>query len=170
MTQETLTHISECQAPEIRLIPDSSSLSSPIQILRSRDFYILSVVKLNCHRSLATNSRWIIKNGNDTIASDRLETTSNELAIPSATLPYGDYQLNLTVTMTDDPRWASSRSAYIQIIPSGIVVNLVPLGTSMITIGHQQDLRLDPGNHSIDPDGYPFNASVSDSLKSNTTR
>jgi hypothetical protein len=54
----------------------------------------------------------------------------------------------------------SSASAYVKITPSGITVNLVQFGTSMITRGHEQDLTLDPGTFSIDLDGNPFNASV----------
>ncbi|UJR38897.1 hypothetical protein I4U23_031565 [Adineta vaga] len=90
----------KCQYPQIRLIPESTFLS-PIQIRRNRDFYILSIIKLNC-----------------------------------------------------------SKSVYIQVNPTGITVNLVPLGTSMITSGYQQDLYLNPGNYSNDPDGYPFNSTV----------
>jgi hypothetical protein len=55
----------------------------------------------------------------------------------------------------------SSASAYVRITPSGITANLVQYGTSMITRGHQQDLLLDPGTFSVDPDATTFNASVS---------
>lgn len=53
-------------------------------------------------------------------------------------------------------------SAYVRINPSGITANLIRLGTSMITRGHDQDLQLNPGLYSSDSDGYPFNASVRD--------
>jgi hypothetical protein len=55
----------------------------------------------------------------------------------------------------------SSLSAYVTINPSGIIVNLIQLGTPMITLGYQQNLTLNPGLYSIDLDGYIFNASVS---------
>jgi hypothetical protein len=54
----------------------------------------------------------------------------------------------------------SSLSLYVTITPSGIIVNLIQLGTSMITLGYQQNLTLNPGLYSIDLDGYIFNASV----------
>ena len=54
----------------------------------------------------------------------------------------------------------SSSSAFVKIIPSGIIVNLIELGTSMITCGNQQELKLDPGSYSFDPDGYTFDANV----------
>ena len=55
----------------------------------------------------------------------------------------------------------SSSSAYVQIKSSGVIANLVALGTSMITSGYQQDLQLDPGTFSVDPDENVFNGSVS---------
>jgi hypothetical protein len=87
-------------------------------------------------------------------------STTSELFIPANTLPYGIYQLTLTVSMIVDPSLTNSSSVYVQIGPSGITANLVPLGTSVVTSGHEQDLKLDPGNFSMDPDGYPFNTSV----------
>ena len=39
--------------------------------------------------------------------------------------------------------------------------NLVQLGTSMITNGHEKDLKLDPGTFSVNPDENSFNGSVS---------
>jgi hypothetical protein len=55
----------------------------------------------------------------------------------------------------------TSLSIYVEITPSVIIVNLVQLGTSMITRGRQQDLVLDPGTYSIDLDENVLNASVS---------
>jgi hypothetical protein len=92
-----------------------------------------------------------------------IDTRFSELYIPARTLAYGMYKLNLTVTMTVSSNLASSSSVYVKITPSGITANLVQLGTSMITSGNKQNLKLDPGSYSVDPDGYIFNASVSDS-------
>ena len=36
----------------------------------------------------------------------------------------------------------------------------MPFGTSMIAHGRSQDLLLDPGTNSVDPDADTFNASV----------
>jgi hypothetical protein len=49
----------------------------------------------------------------------------------------------------------------VKIIQSNITVNLVPYGTSMITISPKKDLILDPGSYSIDPDFIRFNTTVS---------
>jgi hypothetical protein len=90
-----------------------------------------------------------------------MTTTLSELFIPAQSLAYGTYELKLTVTMIAVPNLSSSASTYVTITPSSIQANLLQFGTSMITQGHQQNLTLDPGKLSVDPDMATFNASVS---------
>ncbi|CAF4060500.1 unnamed protein product, partial [Adineta steineri] len=92
------------------------------------------------------------------ILNEQVMTTFSELYIPSRTLNYGVYQLTLTVTMIDSPNLKSSSSVYVRITATGITANLVQLGTSMITRGNQQDLLLDPGTFSVDPNEGTFDA------------
>ena len=87
-------------------------------------------------------------------------TTLGELVIPAGSLDYGLYQIELTVAMTFSSRLVALAVTYVTIIPSPVTVNLVQLGSSMITHGQQQTLILDPGSYSIDPDFVSFNASV----------
>lgn len=160
-----LIYSSDCIPPIIKLIPEENSLLNLYQYNRSQDFYILSTIKLNCNNSLSAIKKWTIRNNTINNYSEinfdkRLLRTLSELYIPSNTLLYGIYQLKLTVTMTKYPNLTNSASVYVQINPSGITANLVPLGTSVFTSGHQQDLILNPGKNSIDPDGYEFNTSV----------
>jgi hypothetical protein len=156
----------DCFPPIITLIPSTSSFSSPLQFRRSQDFFLSSYLQLNCNGSLATTTKWTIHNCTST-CSNQIQmdpiviTTSSELFVPSKMLVYGIYQLTLTVSMIAAPNLISSKSAYVQITPSGITANLVQFGTSMITRGHQQDLLLDPGTFAVDPDSNIFNASVS---------
>ena len=158
-----------CNPPEITLIPGTlSSFSRPLQYRRSQDFYILSIIKLNCNKSILTNKKWIINNctttncSNEVLSNKIINPSLSELYIPSNTLPYGVYQFVLIVTMIDYPSLTSSSlPVYIQITPSGITANLVELGTTLVTSGYQQNLQLNPGNYSVDPDGFTFNASVS---------
>ena len=161
--------LSDCFSPEIKLIPESNSPSTPLQFRRSQDFYILSIIKLNCNKSLSMTKQWTIKNyttndNSEIVMDKKIITTNSELYVPSNTFPYGMYQFKLTATITYYPALTNFSSIYIQISPSGITANLVELGTSVVTSGHQQNLILNPGNYSIDPDGYQFNASVCFSL------
>ncbi len=150
----------------ITLIPSTSLLSSPLQFRRNQDFFISSYLQLNCNNSLSTITQWTIYNCTSFCSTpiqvgQMIVTTLSELFIPARTLAYGTYQLILTVSMTVAPHLNSSASAYVRITPSGITANLVQYGTSMITSGSRQDLLLDPGTFSVDPDATIFNASVS---------
>ena len=154
-----------CFSPIITLIPGTSSPLSPIQIRRNQDFSISSNLELKCNSSLSTTIKWTVHNcssicSNEIQLDQTIITTTNELFIPARTLPYGIYQLNLTVSMMASSSLTSTAFAYVQITASGITANLVPLGTSMITNGYQQDLLFNPGSYSVDLDGYTFNASV----------
>lgn len=146
------------------MIP-TALLPSPIQFRRTQDFYISSSIELGCDISLAIVTQWTIINctlncSNSVVLDPTVFTTFSELYIPSRTLPFGIYQLMLTVSMVAQPRQMASAFTYVQITPSGITANLVQYGTSMITRGHDQDLILNPGIHSIDLDGNMLNASV----------
>jgi len=164
---EIFSKFLECYSPIITLIPGtSSSLSSPVSFRRSQDFSIISIIDLNCNESISIKTQWIIRNCT-TICLNSIQlpsnvlTTFSELYIPSRTLPYGVFQLELLVTITGVYQSTISSSIYVRINPSGITANLVQLGTSMITVGYEKDLLLDPGTFSIDPDFNSFNSSVS---------
>ena len=140
---------------------------SPLTFRRSQEISITSFLQLQCNGSLATSQRWTVTRCTPTCSSAALQlppsvtTTLSELFLPPRTLDYGTYQLTLRVSMSVAPQWTSSASAYVIITPSPITPHLLPLGTSMITHGHGQDLLLDPGTYSVDPDALTFNASVS---------
>jgi REJ domain len=122
---------------------------------------------LNCNNSFSLITKWTIKNCSSICSYEIqldptiIETKFSELYIPSRTLAFGIYQLELTVTMISSSNLISSASAFVKITPSGITANLIELGTSMITRGNQQELKLDPGSYSLDLDGYTFDATVS---------
>ncbi|UJR16672.1 hypothetical protein I4U23_003572 [Adineta vaga] len=153
-----------CFYPRITLIPGISTLSSPIQYRRSQDFTIASLIEFNCNPSLSMTTQWLIKNCttltcSKTIQLDSMiDTRLSELYIPSKTLSYGTYELNLTVTMNGSILYSSSSSVYILITTTDITANLVQFGTSMVTSGSKQDLLLDPGTYSVDPDSSIFNS------------
>ena len=110
---------------------------------------------------------WTIKTCSNTSctrtmpSNPAINTKCTELYIPSNTLPYGIYNFTLTVSV---PGFSTVSSVLIDIVRSPIVVNLVQLGTLMITRGHQQDLLINPGAYSFDPDGFAFNTSVGTAL------
>jgi len=126
------------------------------------------LIELNCNDSTSIQSQWILKNNSNIISFEsQIETTFSELFIPARKLPFGIFELELTITMTKYPTLKSSSSVYVEITPSGITANLVQLGTSMITSGFEQDLKFDPGTYSIDPDQVTFDSTVNLSIDFN---
>ena len=95
----------------------------------------------------------------------RIDDTRRTLR-PARSLDFGLYQIKLTVSMTFSSQLTTSAVTYVNIIPSPITVNLLQLGSSMITHGQQQTLTLDPGSYSTDLDSTLFNASVCHSFLS----
>lgn len=157
----------DCSSPVITLTPATSSPISPLVFRRSEDISISAYLQLECNASLATDISWTLTRCTTICSSSPLPlpasviTTLSELFLPPHTLDYGTYQLTLTVALSTAPRLTSTAVAYMTITPSSITPNLMPFGTSMITQGRSQDLVLDPGTNSIDPDTKSFNASVS---------
>ncbi|CAF1375842.1 unnamed protein product [Adineta ricciae] len=153
-----------CLPPTITLIPDTTTISSPVRFRRSQDFSIVSRIDLNCNISSSVNSQWTIKNCTSSCsqqisAGPNIITTFTELFVPARTLSYGLYEFNLTIAMLNMTNVSASSVVYVQIMPSGITANLVQYGTSMFTHGTGQNLQLDSGNYSIDADEAIFDAS-----------
>ncbi|CAF1606966.1 unnamed protein product, partial [Rotaria magnacalcarata] len=155
-----------CSLPNITLIMDPSSLSKPLRFYRSAELYISSNTDFFLTKSAQLNSQWTItnciKNCSSSISLNHpIITTFSEIYIPAKELEYGIYEVKLTVSSVDIPMVTASAVGYIEIIPTGIMVNLISNGTSMIIHDSQQNLTLDPGRFSEDPDENEFNSTVS---------
>ena len=159
-----LVFFSACVVPRVTLIPSTSNLSSPLEFRRNEDFYMTATVEENCSRSLSVSLHWSINScslsnclNSFPIDPTLILMTSSEFFVPARTLPFGIYQLKVIATTTMNVQ--TNQSAFVRIIPSGLMVNLVPLGTSMITQGSEQNLQLNPGLYSLDLDEDQFNVS-----------
>ena len=153
-----------CSTSSLILFPNGSSPSVPLQYQRSQDIYISSYIQLNCNSSRSPSTYWTIKNCTISCSSvvqisSAIDTSLSELLLPANTLSYGTYQLTLTVTIAFNV--TLSTSVYVTISPSTAVANLIQFGTSTILQGAEQDLTMNPGAFSVDPDSDTFNAEVS---------
>jgi hypothetical protein len=137
------------------LIPGTSRLTSPIHFRRNQDFYLSTNIQFDSNQSLTIEPKWTIYK-NDSSEVELHPNTFTELYVPARTLAVGLYEFHLKI-----PSFNLSKSLFVKIIPSGTIANLVPWGTSMITRGYRQDLKLDPGTFSVDLDGYPVQTNVS---------
>ena len=161
-TRESLTRLTtyfNCTIPTILLIPNDTLLTTPIKFRRSEDFYLNSMIIFECNQSHLFTSQWKFFNCTLTCEHEldfnsSLIITRSELYIPKQIFPYGIYEFKLIINDL------TSSSIYIEIIRTDIIVHLIKYGTSMITINVENDLILDPGKYSIDPDSTRFNSNV----------
>ena len=135
---------------------------NPLKFRRSQDFSLVSLITIKCNESLLTTKLWKIRNSSNEIQLDsKIILSQGEIYIPSRILSFGIYEFELIVSMTKYPTLKSSSFVYVEITPSGITANLVQLGTSMITSGVEKDLKLNPGEFSVDQDENSFDKIVS---------
>ncbi|UJR24498.1 hypothetical protein I4U23_005873 [Adineta vaga] len=153
-----------CYSPTITLIPNDTSLTKPIRFRKSENFYINSIINFNCDQSVLFTIQWIFINCTVTCEEEihinsSMITTMSELYVSARTFPYGFYQFKSTI-QTANSSSSSSSSIYIEIIRSNIIVNLIQYGTSIITHSIDNELILNPGRYSIDPDSIRFDANT----------
>ncbi len=81
----------------------------------------------------------------------------DQLVIQPSTLGYNLYKLIFQVRMTYNSIYVNEVYSYIQVVPSGLLVNSVNGaiggGTYQMALGTGQALTLDPRSHSTDVDG-----------------
>ncbi len=159
----------DCYPPIIALIPSASSLSTPIKFQPNQEFYITSNLQTRCSQSSSITVNWAILVCSPTCSNKAqlnqpIETSMNNLFIPSHTLSSGLYEFQITVAMMDYPTLASSSSIYIQIIRFNILTNFIRFITSILIHNYQQDLILNPGQYSIDLNSISFNSNVNNPL------
>ncbi|UJR07107.1 hypothetical protein I4U23_011395 [Adineta vaga] len=139
------------------------ALKQLLVLFQDEDLYIHSLIEFLCNTSLSFTVQWTILNcslncTNSIHLDPSIKTTLTDLSIPARTLSYGIYELILSVRTANFSNSTIASSVYVRIILSEIQANLIQYGTSMITRGREQDLEMNPGLYSINPDENIFNA------------
>ncbi|CAF0742236.1 unnamed protein product [Didymodactylos carnosus] len=171
-TQETYFSFpitgSLCNLPYITFDIHNPILRWARQVFRSESFSVIAYTALNCSLSLNNTKEWTIAQCNTTsglctstkmlnnIVKGLSSSTTAEIYIPAMTLQYGSYQFKYTVYMNSKQTFLSYETTYIEVVQSPLVVNMLANGTSSITRGVAQDLVLNPGAWTIDPDSTFF--------------
>lgn len=156
-----------CYPPIInRLIP-TAKLQQPKAYGKRRSFYVTASVSFQCVGSRLRHYEWRVYNQTSNRSylvqfPRSVENRAKQIFIPGGMLGYGLYEFRLTVNILAFQGMNATDSTYVEITQSNNTANLVKFGTSMITNNYDQNLVLDPGHHSVDPDTRKFNATVSD--------
>ncbi|XP_063604126.1 uncharacterized protein LOC134779789 [Penaeus indicus] len=163
----TVTSI-PCTPPILYLKDRATLFWEPKTIWRSMELRVESVCKLVCNSTLYTEKFWtgigideewgyeldkVDMNGWDC-------RTKSILTVPPLTLNYGTYRFTYTVRITGDPTdpldvsqpFVRSVDTFVRITRSPLVVMMNKGGVSMITLGFNQTIVINPGEFSYDPD------------------
>ena len=82
-------------------------------------------------------------------------STASQLVIPAYTLAYGVYGVQLRANLIANASYNtfySTATSYVQILPTGLVVNALENGVCSQLVGFNQAFVLDPALYSIDLD------------------
>ena len=144
-------------------------MDQSLELPHDQDLYIDSNIEVNCSASNAMKIEWTVKLCDSSCESmnhiyPSIVFNATDLFLPAGTLPYGYHLFELVVTMVALPSSPESDITLVKIIPRNVTVNLVPLGTSMITHGRSQDLLIDPGSFSTNLALSKFDEDVSDAF------
>ena len=152
-----------CSLAKIELISKQSN-SFLIEYKLNEDIFISSNIEFYCQELFSISFQWIISNCTFNcsilnLSNEKLQTTSNEICIPSKTLTFGIYELKLMMTVnTSSSILTSFESIFIKIIQSNkIIVNQIEFGVSKISIGINEQFLLEPGKYSFHDDGTKIN-------------
>nr|XP_027215322.1 uncharacterized protein LOC113808185 [Penaeus vannamei] len=163
----TVTSI-PCTPPILYLKDRATLFWEPKTIWRSMELRVESVCKLVCNSTLYTEKFWT-GIGIDEEWGYELESvdmqgwdcrTKSILTVPPLTLNYGTYRFTYTVRITGDPSdpldvsqpFVRSVYTFVRITRSPLVVMMNKGGVSMITLGYNQTIIINPGEFSYDPD------------------
>jgi hypothetical protein len=147
---------SDCSAPTLEFNPPSTPLFSPLVYRRSQAFSITSTVQHRCpstSASMLLRRQWSLMRCSNSICSSSsfifnnttIDLRSNDLYLPPRTLPYGRFQLTLTVQSFNESLLHSSASTHVEIIASPIRPQLLSTSTTLVTKAYGEELLFEPG-------------------------
>lgn len=160
----TSTTSSPCSKPTIQ-IQSSFTQKNPLKVYRSNMFSIQTESFFACNQAYSVAYEWSL---NYVDLNKSIDLTNNptfqssELVIQPLSLNYGMYfilvQVNFSLSLNS---FSLNDWTYVEIIPTGLIVNSMQNSASYILIGSQQMLTLDPATFTIDLDYLVSSSSLS---------
>jgi hypothetical protein len=136
----------QCERPLLSIGNSSTLFYSPTNITRSTLFTLLASITLRCSSSISNNKLWTVYMVNPMTGIDIKQvnlptssfSTNAELVVPANLLDYGLYRFEFKVQMTsttaDLSAFTSETSAFIRIVPSGLVIQALNGGVNQIEL------------------------------------
>jgi len=147
-----------CSTPILNL-DQIHSQQNPLVIYRSKQLTLNTATLFSCNLTKVTQYEWFLFLNDSLVNTINNNPTiySSTLVLQSNTLDYGVYEFKFIVkiTMTNDGSvFSNDISTYVQVIPTGLVVNALQNGLQSMLIGSNQTLTFNPAMYSFDMDNF----------------
>lgn len=135
----------------------------------NQDISLSAENEIDCQNSYSLHRLWTVAQCSISTKScsiinlqSDIRVTDNDFIIPAKRFSLGIYKIELTVQLiTASDTYVSSSAIYIQIVPSSLIFVFVTKSkTTLMTIGKNQDLLLEPASYSVDGDGNSIKINV----------
>ncbi|XP_064093787.1 uncharacterized protein LOC135206294 [Macrobrachium nipponense] len=156
-----------CTPPKVEIIDAVLFYLDAPRLLRSQPVNIFTKAALKCNVTSMTKKSWQIYRLDESLGELRTpvadvnkipSASMSQLTIPSHFLDYGFYQVFYTLTMWDpanlDPYWPFLKTVttMINIVRTDLLPIIMENGVSRVIRGRKQEVALEPGIYSVDPD------------------
>ena len=141
------------------------TINSPFQLIRSKPISFPVLLSIKYSGQYTYTKRWILNKIdsathavlNTIDISNNPSTNLSELFIEENTLAYGLYEVKYEVNVRMAPfthtNFTSYAYSYVNVIPTGLVINGIENGITSLSIGSSQEFYLTPTSYSYDLDG-----------------
>ena len=158
----TVSTVRDCKRPKLAVKHVYAPLFYRPYVLQRKDALSLSAeADLDCGSNVRTNNTWTIHEVDPRYGQvvrqvdidDLPSRTHFDLVVPARFLPYGLYGVTYSVLM-DGPSDVFSNQVvtYVQVVKSPLVARLTEGIMSTLVRGWGQEVTLEPGRFSLDPD------------------
>jgi hypothetical protein len=151
-----------CKSPQLTF-EKRYLIDGPLQVNRSNILSLKTLTNIICDTSsFRKEINWKVNkidlNSNTKSAIDLTSnptSKSGELVFEENALEYGLYQIifGVSVFFNTNDIVSSSMDTYVDIVPTGFVVNAFSDQTTLIEVGRSQEIDFQPGMYSYDLDG-----------------
>ena len=141
-----------CLTPNISIPDIFNHPNTPYIHMKSKPLVVTPNISIDCLKTQDYLTRWeVFERGASTVF---LTQTTEEFIYTTRMLPYGDYEVRLTVAMVDDffnvVKHERNTMVYLQIVKTPLAVAIS--GNSSLFLKYNRTLVLDALNVTYDPD------------------
>ncbi len=143
-----------CHQPNITIKDSYTDVSNPPQYMKSVPFYIKPMLTVDCMKTSQVDHMWTVSSLTSSGTTILTQAGNHWFNYQPRDLPYGQYQLNYTISMHKIPDTVQYAMIYIEIIKSPLRLKVKGQG-SIENITYGSEFLINATEGVIDPDVDP---------------